>query len=247
MTVEDISKRMTQKKGAGFVVVNKALMKNLGLVAAAIYTELVRDYLYYEKKGELTADGEFFCTEKTIEKEMGLKDDAQKRALRKLEDLGLIEVKLKGIPRKRYITICTREEFVNAAFTFDDGEPKKEDNEETEEQAVFDLAKMDDVIRNAAKECGKDAVYAEDMRKYYRGFFAICGRPENLFSRSSVRKFIKRIDEINGEWMVFDIKVSTRLHDEYMKTQVRSGTVRTPNHLFSEGFYDNYLKRLGYT
>lgn len=88
-----------------FITVNKTLIKKVGLEEAVLLGELASEFDYWEKREGLTPDGYFFSTVENIEDKTTLSEFKQRKALKKLKELGLIDVKLKGLPPKRYIKL----------------------------------------------------------------------------------------------------------------------------------------------
>ena len=89
----------------GSIVINKTLAKNIGLNEAIIYSELLSRYCYFSNRNELTADGYFFNTVQDLEDGTTLNDYSQRKAIKKLEELGLIKCDKRDIPAKRYFKI----------------------------------------------------------------------------------------------------------------------------------------------
>ncbi len=89
----------------GSIVINKTLAKNIGLNEAIIYSELLSRYCYFSNRNELTADGYFFNTVKDLEDGTTLNDYSQRKAIKKLEELGLIKYDKRDLPAKRYFKI----------------------------------------------------------------------------------------------------------------------------------------------
>ena len=97
---------ITQLFGSrNFVVVNKTLIKLLGLEEAVILGELASEYDYWEGSGQLDDEGYFFSTVENVEENTSLTKYRQKKALDTLQKLGIVDVKRKGLPAKRYIKI----------------------------------------------------------------------------------------------------------------------------------------------
>ena len=88
----------------GCVTVNKYLIHSIGLNEAILYSELASRREYFENRGTLI-DGSFFNTQYDLQAGTGLGEKAQRTAINNLKKLGLIEVKLKGIPAKRYFKL----------------------------------------------------------------------------------------------------------------------------------------------
>jgi hypothetical protein len=105
---------------SSFIAVNKLLMKELGLHEAVILGELASEYNYYEQEGKLTSDGSFYSTIENLEDKTTLSRYQQKNALDNLQEAGLIEVSVQGIPAKRFIKLfpdAITDKFVNNSQT----------------------------------------------------------------------------------------------------------------------------------
>lgn len=89
----------------GSIILNKNLIKNVGMEAAAVYSELVSKYGYFKKRNQLTDDGYFFNTIEDLQKDTYLTEYLQRKAIKKLESFGLIKVELRGLPSKRYFKL----------------------------------------------------------------------------------------------------------------------------------------------
>ena len=97
---------ITQLFGSNnFVVVNKTFIKLLGLEEAIILGELASEYDYWESNGKLDDEGYFFSTVENVEENTSLTKYRQKKALDTLQKFGIVDVKRKGLPAKRYIKI----------------------------------------------------------------------------------------------------------------------------------------------
>lgn len=87
-----------------YISVNKELIKILGLEETILLGELASEYDYWEKQDKLE-EGYFFSTVENIEENTTLSAHKQRKGLEKLKELGLIDIKIKGMPAKRYIKI----------------------------------------------------------------------------------------------------------------------------------------------
>ena len=87
-----------------FIIINKEIANIIGLDEAIILGELASEYNYWEKNEKLD-NGYFFSTIENIEKNTTLKEKRQRIAFNKLKELGIIDIKIKGMPAKRYIKI----------------------------------------------------------------------------------------------------------------------------------------------
>lgn len=89
---------------SNFIAVNKTLAKKIGLEESILLGELASEYTYWQRQGQLQ-DGYFFSTIENIEENTTLNRYRQDKAMKTLKELELVNVVLKGIPAKRYITI----------------------------------------------------------------------------------------------------------------------------------------------
>ena len=88
-----------------YLIVNRDLVKLLGLRQAVMFGELCSEQNYWNKTaGE---DGQwFYSTQENIEEKIGLSPYEQREALKVLEEKGLVERQKKGIPCKTYYRVC---------------------------------------------------------------------------------------------------------------------------------------------
>lgn len=87
-----------------YIVVNKQLARAFGLEEAVILGELASEMEYWQQRGELK-DGYFYSTIENVKDSTTLSDKRQRSALTALKDAGIVDVKLAGLPAKRYIRI----------------------------------------------------------------------------------------------------------------------------------------------
>lgn len=88
----------------GYIVLNKVLMKKVGLHEAILIGELSSEHIYWEKKNELV-DGFFYSTRENIEKQTMLSAHQQRIAIENLKKMGILEVSLFGMPQKAWYKI----------------------------------------------------------------------------------------------------------------------------------------------
>ena len=91
----------------GYVVVNKKLMRVLGIDSALLLGELISEYSYYQDREELTDDGFFFSKSENIEKNINLSAYRQREAFKVLELYGLVKKDFRGVPAKNYYRLDT--------------------------------------------------------------------------------------------------------------------------------------------
>ena len=88
-----------------YIAVNRILMKEYGLHEALLLGELASEYEYWEAQGQITEDGYFYSTVENVKENTTLSDSQQRKAITSLKKKGVLDVKLKGIPAKRYFRI----------------------------------------------------------------------------------------------------------------------------------------------
>ena len=88
-----------------YIIVNKDLIKMLGLNEAIILGELCSEYSYWESVKQLEDDGYFYSTRENIEKNTGINAHFQRIAMKNLEEKGILTSKKMGIPCKKYYKI----------------------------------------------------------------------------------------------------------------------------------------------
>ena len=88
---------------SAFLIVNKQLAKQVGLKGAVLLADLISKEEYFMANG--MTDGWFFNTAKNIEEDTCLTSHQQRKAIKILKELGIIETKVIGIPAKQHFKI----------------------------------------------------------------------------------------------------------------------------------------------
>lgn len=88
---------------SAFLIVNKQLAKQVGLKGAVLLADLISKEEYFIANG--MTDGWFFNTAKNIEEDTCLTSHQQRKAIKSLKELGIIETKVVGIPAKQHFKI----------------------------------------------------------------------------------------------------------------------------------------------
>ena len=86
------------------LLVNRQLAARIGLNNAVMYAALVSKSLYYREHKQ-DRDGWFYCTITDMHESSSLGARSQKKAADTLCELGLIEVRIMGIPARRFFRI----------------------------------------------------------------------------------------------------------------------------------------------
>lgn len=88
----------------GYIMVNKTLIKNLGLHEAILIGELCAEYNYWADNNKLNDDC-FYSTRENIEQNTGLTEHLQRKATATLVDAGILTIVKKGLPATNYYKI----------------------------------------------------------------------------------------------------------------------------------------------
>lgn len=88
----------------GYIILNKIVIKKLGLHEAIILGELCSEYTHWEKSGKLE-DNYFYSTRENIEENTGLSAYQQREPMKKLVNMGVILEKCKGMPLQKWYSL----------------------------------------------------------------------------------------------------------------------------------------------
>jgi hypothetical protein len=89
---------------SGYIILNKTIIKKLGLHEAIIVGELCSEYMYWEKNGKLE-DNYFFSTRENIYENTGLSAYQQREPMKKLINIGVVLEKSKGMPLQKWYSL----------------------------------------------------------------------------------------------------------------------------------------------
>lgn len=135
----------------GYIILNKDIMKKLGLHEAIILGELCSEYNYWDKANKLD-DGYFYSTRDNIEVNTGLSAYQQREPFKKLIDMGIVLEKMKGIPQQKWYSLDMNKlcELLNAPDLMSG-------SKETKEHGVKKLE--DKALRNLTPSCKETAYH----------------------------------------------------------------------------------------
>jgi hypothetical protein len=105
------------------LTVNRLLAHAIGLSEAVVYAALISKCSYYERNGILDDSGWFYSTVPDLEASIALSEYQQKRCIKNLVDVGLIESKNRGLPAKRCFRIIEDIELISSLIS--QGEKKQ--------------------------------------------------------------------------------------------------------------------------
>lgn len=98
-------KLLSQFANNNYGLYNKTLAKKLGLHESIFLGEIISEYDYWSKRGELTDDGYFYSTLENVTEATTLSDYQQRSIVKHLIQLHIIDMKIAGMPAKRYFKI----------------------------------------------------------------------------------------------------------------------------------------------
>lgn len=87
-----------------YIMANKTIAKTLGLDEAILIGEFASEHSYWEQRNELQ-DGYFYSTVENVENNTTLSSYRQRSALNTLKKAGIVDVKVMGLPARRFIKI----------------------------------------------------------------------------------------------------------------------------------------------
>lgn len=129
-------KLLSQFANNNYGLYNKTLARKLGLHESIFLGEIISEYDYWSKKGCLTDDGYFYSTVENVMEATTLSDFQQRSIIRHLTQLHIIDMRISGMPAKRYFKI-NEEEFYNILL--------EEDKNLTDSTACSQESKEQDV------------------------------------------------------------------------------------------------------
>ena len=102
--VEGIYVLIDLLSNTGYIIVNKEIIKKIGLHEAILLGELCSEYIYWKKKDE-TVNEFFYSTRENIEENTGLSAYQQRTAISNLVKKDIIVMKSEGMPLKTWYFI----------------------------------------------------------------------------------------------------------------------------------------------
>lgn len=113
-------KLLTQFASNNYGLYNKTLAKKIGLHESIFLGEIISEYDYWNRMHSLTGDGYFYSTVENVMESTTLSDYQQRSIIKHLVELKILDVKVAGMPAKRYFRINT-EQFYSILLE-DDGD-----------------------------------------------------------------------------------------------------------------------------
>ena len=191
-----------------YISLNKDLIRLLGLEEAIILGELASEFDYWEREDKLE-EGYFYSTVENIEANTTLSDHKQRKALKNLKSKNLVDVKVKGIPAKRYIKINEDQvlNLINSQFL----KNLRTRNENIEELEVKKLKRNNNItnnnIINNNKERKKESSYDqiinelvsdEEVKKEIIEFIKMRSFIKKPMSDRALKMLINKLNKISS-------------------------------------------------
>lgn len=90
-----------------YIIYNSDIAKLFGVNESILLGLLSSKQDFWGKEDRLDGEGYFFITMEDIENKTSLSPHLQRKALNHLQEIGVIKIKYKGMPSKRYFKIET--------------------------------------------------------------------------------------------------------------------------------------------
>lgn len=98
-------KLLTQFASNNYGLYNKTLAKKIGLHESIFLGEIISEYDYWNRMHSLTDDGYFYSTVENVMESTTLSDYQQRSIIKHLVELKILNVRVAGMPAKRYFKI----------------------------------------------------------------------------------------------------------------------------------------------
>lgn len=149
---------------------NRIIASIVGLVEATVFGELCGEFDYWRERGEITEDGYFFSTVENIENKLFIKRKQQEKIMKNLVNSGLISIKKKGCPAKRYVKI-NQENLSNLLVRKGRFSTDEMSELERTKCTTKDTIYKDTILKNKEKEIYKEKeIFSEPLEEEIKRF-----------------------------------------------------------------------------
>ena len=134
-------KLLTQFASNNYGLYNKTLAKKIGLHESIFLGEIISEYDYWNRMHSLTDDGYFYSTVENVMESTTLSDYQQRSIIKHLVELKILNVRVAGMPAKRYFKI-NEEQFYAILLEEDkdsDNNPESTSSKETCDKDLTEL------------------------------------------------------------------------------------------------------------
>lgn len=134
-------KLLTQFASNNYGLYNKTLAKKIGLHESIFLGEIISEYDYWNRMHSLTDDGYFYSTVENVMESTTLSDYQQRSIIKHLVELKILDVKVAGMPAKRYFRI-NEEQFYAILLEEDKDADNNSQSTSSKETCYKDLTEL---------------------------------------------------------------------------------------------------------
>ena len=134
-------KLLTQFASNNYGLYNKTLAKKIGLHESIFLGEIISEYDYWNRMHSLTDDGYFYSTVENVMESTTLSDYQQRSIIKHLVELKILDVKVAGMPAKRYFRI-NEEQFYAILLEEDKDADNNSESTSSKETCYKDLTEL---------------------------------------------------------------------------------------------------------
>ena len=134
-------KLLTQFASNNYGLYNKTLAKKIGLHESIFLGEIISEYDYWNRMHSLTDDGYFYSTVENVMESTTLSDYQQRSIIKHLVELKILDVRVAGMPAKRYFRI-NEEQFYAILLEDDKDSDNNPESTSSKETCYKDLTEL---------------------------------------------------------------------------------------------------------
>lgn len=134
-------KLLTQFASNNYGLYNKTLAKKIGLHESIFLGEIISEYDYWNRMHSLTDDGYFYSTVENVMESTTLSDYQQRSIIKHLVELKILNVRVAGMPAKRYFKI-NEEQFYAILLDDDKDSDNNPESTSSKETCYKDLTEL---------------------------------------------------------------------------------------------------------
>ena len=134
-------KLLTQFASNNYGLYNKTLAKKIGLHESIFLGEIISEYDYWNRMHSLTDDGYFYSTVENVMESTTLSDYQQRSIIKHLVELKILNVRVAGMPAKRYFKI-NEEQFYAILLEEDKDSDNNPESTSSKETCYKDLTEL---------------------------------------------------------------------------------------------------------
>lgn len=178
----------------GYIILNKIVIKKIGLHEAIILGELCSEYTHWEKNGKLE-DNYFYSTRENIEENTGLSAYQQREPMKKLINLGVILEKSKGMPLQKWYSLNSQLLYKLLCEDLD----LATSSEETKEQDVKKLNSNENKVFLSDLTTSSKEISQQDIKKLDDKILGNCSTSKERTKEHDVKNLHTNNNNINNK------------------------------------------------